>query len=324
MCALAHGDLTLRVASAYPFPTMRSLVVLVALALPGLAAGQPAPAQPTAPKVLVFPFAAIGDEARVSAELFRKNLINQIDLLPEVDSLDPAKAEASLGKPLAEARDGCSEDDVCMTALARAVGARYLVKGGLLVNAEKKYTLSLQGFDADLGTTFRKPDSKQVANEDAGVESMRLAAAWLFAKNTLLSLQCDVPGAAIFIDSLPIGARTPLQRPLPVSIGKISVRVEAAGYEPFATTLETRAGVTNTLKAVLKRKPQPIAVKPRATPAAGTPITSKPLFWGAVGAGVAVLAGGIAIASSQGGDGKTKREYDDENSNLPPSTTIAW
>ena len=301
---------------------LRPLVVIAALvglaAGSGVASAQPAPS--TAPKVLVFPFAAIGDDARVSAELFRKNLINQIDLLAEVDSLDPAAAEVALGKPLADARDGCAEDDACMSALAKAVGARYLVKGGLLVNAGK-YTLSLQGFDADAGTTFRKPDSKQVASEDAGVESMRQAAAWLFARTTLLSLACEVPGAAVFIDSLPIGARTPIQRSLPVAIGRVNVRIEAAGYENFVTTIETRAGVTAKLNAVLKRNPKPIAVKPVATP---VPMTHKPLFWGAVGAGVAVIAGGVAIAATSGGDGKTKKEYNDQDSALPPSTTITW
>ena len=122
---------------------LRPLVVVFAalVASTGVAhAQQPAPA--TAPKVLVFPFAAMGGDARASADLLRKNLINAIDVLREVDSIDPAVAETTLGKPLADSRDGCAEDDACMTALARAVGARYLVRGGL-IQREGALTLTL-------------------------------------------------------------------------------------------------------------------------------------------------------------------------------------
>lgn len=283
-------------------------------------AQQPAP---RAPKVLVFPFAAIGDEARVSADLFRKNLINQIDLLAEVDAIDPVAAEAALGKTLGDARDGCGDDDMCTTALARAVGARYLVKGGLLVNAGA-YTLSLQLFDADAGRVVKGPESKQVANEDAGVQSMRLASLWLFGTTALLALECDVPGADVFLDSKPLGKRTPIATALTVPVPKVSVRVEAAGYEPFSATVDTRAGQRSALKVTMKKKPQAIGIRPAATPPPATPLLRRPLFWGAVAAGAAVLAGGVAVAASQDGGTKTKT-VNETGAEPPPTTTInSW
>lgn len=301
---------------------LRSSVFVAALA--GLlvasvsaSAQQPAPA----PKVLVFPFAAMGDDTRVNADLLRKNLINAVDALPEVDAVDPAKAEASFGKPLAEARDACAEDDACTAALARAVGARYLVKGGVLVDASG-YTLTIQLFDADAGKIVKGPETQRVANEDKGVASMRTAAAWLFSTASTLIVDCPV-AADVFIDSRPLGKRTPGDRPvnIPVRLGKVSIRLEAAGYHPFETTVDVYPGRQTTLKAELKKKNQPIATKPPA-PVKTTSLVRKPLFWGAVAAGVAVVGAGVAVAASQGGGTNKKTEYDDQDSNLPTGTAI--
>lgn len=284
---------------------LRSSVFVAALA--GLlvasvsaSAQQPAPA----PKVLVFPFAALGDEGRTNADLLRKNLINAIDLMNEVDAVDPAAAEQALGRPLAEARDACAEEVSCMTALAQATGARFLVKGGVLVEAAGGYTVTLQAFDTASGTLAREPESQKVPNEAAAAESMRKAAAWMFATTGTLVLETPVP-ADVLIDSRPLGRRTPADRAvsLPVRLGKVSVRLEAAGYEPFDTTVEIRPGRATTLKPDMKRKPQSVAARPTPTPVVKKPLTRRPLFWGAVAAGVVAIGAGAAVAASQGGGG---------------------
>lgn len=312
-------------ATPYAFSRMlRSIVFVAALAglvLPSVAAAAGPKAAPIAPKVLVFPFAAIGDDARVNAELLRKNLINAIDVLPEVDSIDPARAATVLGKPLAEARDACAEEDACTTALARAVGARFLVKGGVLVDANG-YTLTIQLFDADAGKTVKGPETQRVADEDKGVASMRLAAAWLFSTSGTIVLDCPV-AADVFIDSRPLGKRTPGDRAvsIPVRLGKVNIRLEAAGYHPFETTLEVNPGRPATLKADLKKKEPSIAARPRPTPAP-TSLVRKPLFWGAVAAGVAVVGAGVAVAATQGGGGGGGGTDLRDGTPDPPATTI--
>jgi TolB-like protein len=301
---------------------VRSSVFVAALAgLLSSPLSAPAQQPASAPKVLVFPFAALGDDTRVNADLLRKNLINSIDALAEVDSVDPAKAEATLGKPLAEARDACAEDDACTSALVRAVGARFLVKGGVLVDASG-YTLTLQLFDADAGRIVKGPETQRVANEDKGVASMRVAAAWLFATTGTLVVDCPV-AADVFIDSRPLGKRTPGDRAvnIPVRLGKVSIRLEAAGHHPFETTVEVFPGRPTMLKADLKKKDQPVATR-TPVPVKTTPLTRKPMFWGAVAAGVAVVGAGVAVAASQGGGTNKKTEYDDQDSDLPPGTAI--
>lgn len=279
------------------------------------------------PRVLVLPFAALGDEARVNAELLRRNLVNAIDPLDEVDALDAAAAEKALGRPLADARDACAEDDHCMAALGRAVGARYLVRGGLLV-AGGSYTLSIQLFDVLAGRTTKGPRSQSVASGEDAVQQMRGAALWLFGSTGELVVEASARGAEVSVDSRRVG-KTPLPGPLTVPAGKVNVRVEMAGFEAYSGNHEVRPGQRLVVKAELRPAGRPIAgpapaepARPPSEPAASsTPRMKRTWIWGAVAAGV--LAAGAALAASGVGAGGAE---DRTVTGEPPApvTTIEW
>ena len=289
--------------------------LLLSVSFPGLAQSRPA----TKPTVLVFPFAALGDDgARATADMLRRNLINAVAAMDEVDALDPEKAEKVLGRPLVDARDACAEDALCTSALGRAVGARYIVRGGLLVK-DGGYTLSVQLFDVDAGRITKGPQSQVVETADGAVGSMRAAAQWLFGTSGALAIRASVDGADVWVDSKPIG-KTPLPKALVVPVGKIHVRVERAGFEPFAKTVEIRAGERELVDATLKPKPRPIAgVTPRPTPP--KPLVKRPWFWAAVGGAAVAIGAGAALAASGGGGGTDVRDGEPAGQS---TTIVGW
>lgn len=291
---------------------------VVSSSAPALA--QPAPAE----KVLVFPFAALGEDARANADLLRRNLMNAIDVMAEVDVVDPAAAEKTLGRSLVDARDACGEDASCTAAIGKVAGARWIVKGGVLKGAGG-FTLSIQLFDVNIAETVKGPETSTAPTDEKAVASMRAAAQWLFATTGLLQVVSSVRGADVFVDSRPVG-KAPLPKTLSVQAGKHNVRVEMAGFEPFNDVVDVKPGATLTVRAELKPKARPLAVAPRPAPvkSAPTPLVKKPWFWAAAGGAVLLLGAGAAVAASSGGDSKTKTTYNDQDSGLPPNTAITW
>ena len=282
------------------------------------------PAQPpAAKKVLVFPFAVLGEEARKNAEMFRTTLINEIDRMEEVDSVEPESAERTLGRSLADARDGCAEDKACTAAVGKAVGARYIVKGGVAASGGG-YTLSIQLFDTDIAETVKPPRTMSVPSDEKAVNAMRSAAAYLFATSGFLELMASVAGAEVFVDGRPVG-KSPLPKPLQLPMGRHNVRLTMVGFEEWQDIVEIRAGATSSLRADLKRKERPIAAATPRPPPPPTPLVKKPLFWAIAGGALLAVGAGTALALSSGGEsGGTKKEYDDQPSTLPPNSTIAW
>ena len=291
---------------------------MVSLSAPALA--QPAPAE----KVLVFPFAALGEDARANADMLRRNLMNAIDLMAEVDVVDPSATEKTIGRSLVDARDSCGEDATCTAAIGKVAGVRWIVKGGVRKDAEG-FMLSIQLFDVNIAETVKGPQTSRAPTEERAVESMRSAAQWLFATTGFLQIVSSVGGAEVFVDSRPVG-KAPLARPLSVQVGKHNVRVEMAGFEPFSETVDVKPGAMRTVRAELAPKTRPVAAPPRPAPgkAAPTSLVKKPWFWAAAGAAVVAIGAGAAVAASSGGGSKTKTTYDDQDYGLPPQTTITW
>ncbi len=101
--------------------------------------------------------------------------------------------------------------------------------------------------------------------------SVRLS---LVEQDTELSIDCEVKNAAVRVDGVDVGiAPLVLRRPA----GKHSVEVRAQGYQPYATTVDLRAGERSALLARMKFEEMTVF--------------KRPIFWVGLGGTVVAVAG---------------------------------
>lgn len=112
-----------------------------------------------------------------------------------------------------------------------------------------------------------------------------------------LKLSCDVPGARVTVNGKE-ERLTPLDRPIVVAAGSATVKVTAAGYEPWRHDVEVRPGAVVTLGVALKPlQARPTDVAP-TRPARSVVVASPPMSprrigaWTSIGTGIALVVAG--------------------------------
>lgn len=149
-----------------------------------------------------------------------------------------------------------------------------------------------------------------------------------------LEVECNVPGATVWIADEQIGA-LPHARPLRVPVGSTPVEVRAEGHLPVVLRVTVDAGQTAHERATLvptpvaPAPPAPTAPAPAAVPAGLSPLalppvatgisTGRVLAWVSVGAGSLMLVGGfVALGVQQ----SASSDFDRSSNNCRPVGAI--
>ena len=178
---------------------------------------------------------------------------------------------------------------------------------GLTQEHLKNLPAAATHFERFLGQVDRKANVARVRGIQQKLEVLR-------ARLGSVTLACGVKGAAVTMDSKPAGS-TPLGSRLYVIPGRHELAVIGAGYKPFNTTVDLKAGKHQVLKVELKLL-DPTAEEPGTgaldlTPAPPPKVGPRPFykkwwFWTAMGVVVAGTTTAV-VATQTGGDDRLPR-----------------
>jgi hypothetical protein len=217
-------------------------------------------------------------------------------------------SRATVEKTLDGAPDlrACTGAPACLSAIGRALGVRRVVWGSVGELGDS-YVVNLKLVDAARGVEERRVEGTLRGSADDLIEEVRVAAHRLLAPEAVrgaVAVESDVRGARVLIDGRQVG-RTPLARPVgDLSVGAHALRVEADGYQPFATDVQVRFQKTSEVAVRLAADGAAPRPRPRRT------WISSPWTYAAVGA-AAVIAGvlvGRALAADPVLDCATRPE----------------
>jgi hypothetical protein len=198
-------------------------------------------------------------------------------------------ADSALSSPAA----ACTDAD-CWRGVAGSLGVSYLVAAAV-EERDKTFAITLELLSGRSGGVVGTTRERcEICGAEEVGEKMALATATLRARLEALAqapsrfvIRTRPDGASVRLDGKPAG-RTPLDVNL-VS-GQHEVVIERDGFSPLERSFVATSGVDETLDLDLVRLPTTFPFR-----AAG---------WAAIGAGVALAAGGIYVLSMDGNEVK--------------------
>jgi PEGA domain-containing protein len=137
----------------------------------------------------------------------------------------------------------CSGDDKCLAAIGKQLGVEIVVSGSVAALGDS-YIVNIKAVDVATAKQIRRIASDPLrGSPDELIEAVRVAAYRLLAPDQLqgsITVLTDLVGASVAIDGKEVG-KTPLPRPIgKLGLGPHQLRVAAAGYVPFAETVDVR------------------------------------------------------------------------------------
>jgi hypothetical protein len=186
----------------------------------------------------------------------------------------------------------CTGAPACLSEIGRRLGVARVVWGSVGELGDS-YVVNLKLVDAGRAVEIRRVSEPLRGSADDLIEAVRVAAHRLLVPEAVrgaVAVESDVGGARVLVDDREVG-RTPLARPIEnVAVGTHRLRLEAEGYQPFATDVVVRFQKTSEVEVRL-------AAATRGAPRPPRPRTwvSSPWTWVAVGA--VAVATGILVGS---------------------------
>lgn len=277
-----------------------SSLVLGALALAATTARADTPPPPPAPvpdagpeealdkKIAVWRFDALGIDPEIVQRL--ETLFRM-----ELDRLDkkPMPTPRAIERATTDKERECTGEERCLAAIGKRLGVD-LVVTGTVGSLGDNYVLTIKAVDVATGKSQKIQSDPLRGSPDELIEGVRVAAYKLLAPSQLhgaVQIESDLVGAEVTLDGKELG-KTPLPNQGVIgklALGKHSLKVEAAHYEPIEQEVEVHF-----------QKVSPVVVHLLPSEVVGTGITirreSHPFYtktWFIVAAGAAaVLIGG--------------------------------
>jgi hypothetical protein len=192
---------------------------------------------------------------------------------------------------LASPGEGCGEAE-CWRALASSLGVSYLV-AATVEEKDKTFAITLELVSGRSGGVVGTTRERcEICGAEEVGEKMALATATLRARLEALAqaparfvIRTRPDGASVRLDGAPAG-RTPID--VSLAAGQHHVVIERDGFSPLERSFVATRGVDETLDMELVRLPTKFPFR-----AAG---------WAAIGAGVALAAGGLYMLSMDGNE----------------------
>ena len=275
-------------------------VVVAALAVSATARAQaPAPDQSVIDpsevlnkKIAVWRFDALGIDPEIVQRLetlFRMEL-SRLDKTPQPSVRD-------IERTITGNEQNCTGEEKCLQSIGKKLGVEYVVTG-TVGSLGDNYVLNIKVVEVATGRSQKIQSDPLRGSPDELIEGVRVAAYRLLAPQQLhgaLQIQTDLVGAAVTLDSKPIGST-----PLPnggvlnrLELGKHHLEVKAKGYDAFSSDVEVHFQKVSPVVVRLLQSGETVGTgktiyKERA------PIYTKPWFIAAVAVGavgVAILIG---------------------------------
>ena len=255
------------------------------------------PERALAQKIAVWRFDALGIEPELVARLetlFRMEL----DRLVKV----PLPSRRDIERVVTANQRDCTGEDKCLAAIGKKLGVDVVVTG-TVGSMGDNYIIDIKAVDVATAKQLQRISTDPLrGSPDDLIEGVRVAAYKLLAPEQLhgsVQIQSDLVGAAVRIDGRSIGT-TPLPRLGVVpkqTLGKHTLRVEAAGYAAFENEVDIHFQKVS--QVVVRLLPSNIVLGTGAT----HHVERKPFYtrtWFLVGVGVAAIAIGAGIGYAAG------------------------
>jgi len=261
----------------------------------------PGPEEALTQRIAVWRIDALGMDAELVARL--ETLFRM-----ELDRLAsrPLPTRREIDHAIASSRDlrGCSGDDRCLVQIGKKVGVDVVVTGSVAALGDS-YILNVKAVDVASGKQIRRIATDPLrGSPDELIEAVRVAAYRLLAPGQLhgsIVVLSDLVGAKVSIDGKSAG-KTPLPGPIAKqSLGRHTLRVEAAGYHSFEEKLEVRFQKSTRVVVHLAAE-LPVSGTPGIVPTRDvTRATASPWYtsrWAYVAVGAAAVVTGALIGWS--------------------------
>jgi hypothetical protein len=237
------------------------------------------------PKVALMPLRPLGVPADVVRAL-EVTLRNELSQLPEARMVPEKEILAQLNR-----EPGCDAHVACAAGAALKAGARELILGTASQLGDA-FIVDLRLLDARSAGELRRSTHPVSGSQDALIETLREAAVQLLAPARFvgsLRVNCDVPGALVFVDGKQVGV-APLPGPIEgLSPGQHTLRVVDKSRE-LSTFVEVRYGKEVEARIELGAAQIVRAALPSATasvaPERSRPSWVRPAAMGALSLGV--------------------------------------
>jgi hypothetical protein len=275
---------------------VRALLVLVLVALPGVAwAQQPAPKPERV--IAVAPLTALGaEDTSASAKQVQEQLEKAVAAVPGTQVIGSKAALAAVKKAKRPELRVCEGDMTCLTELGKLVGADLVVAGeaGGLGDVKVVY---LQLVEVSKARSVRSTTLEVGDDASGGAEgaAYRLLAPDRYVGTTTLNV--DAKGATIYVDGKKVG-KSP-SGPIQLSVGTHALRVTHPEYRDFVRFVDVGFQSDTAIDVALQQFPiVQSELTGDGTPAGNVTYIDKPAPWYRKWWAIAAFSGIVVVGAA--------------------------